>query len=430
MIALFLTSLFGFILLGIPIAFALFLTALVLGWSMDSWSPALIVQTVFRGIDNFPLMAIPFFLLAGEIMNTGGIAQRIISVAKSMFGHVRGGLGYVTVVASMLISGVSGSAIADASAIGSILYPVMKKEGYEPGKAVALFAAATTNGPIIPPSIPMVIYAVIANVSVIRLFIGGIIPGIILGVGLMIGWYFHTRGKHRDLYHVEGKFSMTGAVKACVDAFWALFLMVIILGGILLGICTATEAAVIAAVYAFIVSVFIYRDLRIKDMLGALVNTARGTAVVLLVCGAAMAAAYFITTAQIPTLLADSLTKLAGNNWMLFMLWVNILLLFVGCVMDLTPALLILGPMLHPIATQQYGLDPIYFGVVVIVNLCIGLITPPVGNILYVACGISKISLWELVENIWPNIIIGVIVLFIVTYLPWTVTFLPNLIPK
>lgn len=427
MIPLFLSSLFGFIVLGIPIAFALFLTALVLAWFMGSWSPALVVQTVFRGIDNFPLMAIPFFLLAGEIMNTGGIAQRIITVAKAMFGHVRGGLGYVTVVASMLISGVSGSAVADASAIGSLLYPVMKKEGYEPEKAAALFAAATTNGPIIPPSIPMVIFGVIANVSIIRLFIGGIIPGLILGVALMIGWYLHVRGKAR--YHVEGKFSLIGVLKACWEAFWALLLPVIILGGILLGICTATEAAVVSAVYAFIVSVFIYRELKMKDMLGVLVNTVRGTAVVLLVCGAAMAAAYFITTAQIPEMMANLLLRLSGGNWVLFMLWVNILLLIVGCVMDLTPALLILGPMLLPIATK-YGLDPVYFGVVIIVNLCIGLITPPVGNILFVACGISKISMAKMARAIWPNIVIGIIVIFIVTYLPWTVTYLPSLLPK
>ena len=427
MIPLFLSSLFGFIVLGIPIAFALFLTALVLAWFMGSWSPALVVQTVFRGIDNFPLMAIPFFLLAGEIMNTGGIAQRIITVAKAMFGHVRGGLGYVTVVASMLISGVSGSAVADASAIGSLLYPVMKKEGYEPEKAAALFAAATTNGPIIPPSIPMVIFGVIANVSIIRLFIGGIIPGLILGVALMIGWYLHVRGKAR--YHVEGKFSLIGVLKACWEAFWALLLPVIILGGILLGICTATEAAVVSAVYAFVVSVFIYRELKMKDMLRVLVNTCRGTAVVLLVCGAAMAAAYFITTAQIPEMMANLLLRLSGGNWVLFMLWVNILLLIVGCVMDLTPALLILGPMLLPIATK-YGLDPVYFGVVIIVNLCIGLITPPVGNILFVACGISKISMAKMARAIWPNIVIGIIVIFIVTYLPWTVTYLPSLLPK
>lgn len=427
MIPLFLSSLFGFILIGVPVAFALFLTALVLSWFMGSWSPPLVVQTVFRGIDNFPLMAIPFFLLAGEIMNTGGIAQRIIMVAKAMFGHVRGGLGYVTVVASMLISGVSGSAVADASAIGSLLYPVMKKEGYVPEKAAALFAAATTNGPIIPPSIPMVVFGVIANVSIIRLFIGGIIPGLILGVALMIGWYFHVRGKER--YHVEGKFSTIVVIKACWDAFWALLLPVIILGGILLGICTATEAAVVSAVYAFIVSVFIYRELKVKDFLPVLVNTVRGTAVVLLVCGAAMAAAYFITTAQIPEMMATLLLKLSGGNWVLFMFWVNILLLIVGCVMDLVPALLILGPMLLPIATK-YGLDPVYFGVVVIVNLCVGLITPPVGNILFVACGISKISMAQMARAIWPNVVIGIIVIFIVTYLPWTVTYLPSLIPK
>jgi tripartite ATP-independent transporter DctM subunit len=426
-LSLFLVSLFGFILLGMPIAFALFLTALVLAWTMGVWSPALIIQNIFRGVDSFPLMAIPFFLLAGEIMNTGGISQRIIMVAKAMCGHVRGGLGYVTVVASMLISGVSGSAVADTSAIGSILYPVMKKEGYDPQKAAALFAASTTNGPIIPPSIPMVIFGVIANVSIIRLFIGGVLPGLILGIGLMIGWYLHVRG--RDRYHVEGRFSLAGVLKACLDAFWALFLPVILLGGILLGICTATEAAVVSAVYAFIVSVFIYRELKMKDMLQVLVNTVRGTAVVLLVCGAAMAAAYFITTAQIPILLADVLLTLSGDSWVMFMFWTNILLLIVGCVMDLTPALLILGPMLLPIATK-YGLDPIYFGVVMIVNLCIGLITPPVGNILYVACGISKISVAEISRAIWPNIIIGIIVLFIVTYLPWTVMWLPNLIPK
>jgi tripartite ATP-independent transporter DctM subunit len=426
-LSLFLVSLFGFILLGMPIAFALFLTALVLAWTMGVWSPALIIQNIFRGVDSFPLMAIPFFLLAGEIMNTGGISQRIIMVAKAMCGHVRGGLGYVTVVASMLISGVSGSAVADTSAIGSILYPVMKKEGYDPNKAAALFAASTTNGPIIPPSIPMVIFGVIANVSVIRLFIGGVVPGLILGIGLMIGWYLHVRG--RDRYHVEGKFSLKSVFKACLEAFWALFLPVIILGGILLGICTATEAAVVSAVYALIVSVFIYRELKMKDMLQVLVNTVRGTAVVLLVCGAAMAAAYFITTAQIPILLANVLLRLSGDSWVMFMFWANILLLIVGCVMDLTPALLILGPMLLPIATK-YGLDPIYFGVVMIVNLCIGLITPPVGNILYVACGISKISVAQISRAIWPNVIIGIIVLFIVTYLPWTVMWLPNLIPK
>ena len=426
MLVAFLSSLFGFVLLSVPIAFSLFLTALVLGFLMDAWSPALVVQNIFRGIDSFPLMAIPFFLLAGEIMNTGGISQRIIGFAQALIGHVRGGLGYVTVVAAMLISGVSGSAVADTSAVGSILYPVMKKEGYDPHKSAALFAAACTNGPIIPPSIPMVIFGVIANVSVIRLFVGGIIPGIILGVGLMIGWYFHVKKSNR--YNSRGEFSVGAVFKSALDAFWALFLPVIILGGILLGICTPTEAAVVSAVYAFIVSVFIYRELKMSDFLPVLINTVRGTSVVLLVCGAAMAAAYFITTAQIPKLLGDTLLMLSGDSWILFMFWVNVLLLIIGCVMDLTPALLIVGPMLLPIATQQYHLDPIYFGVVIIVNLCIGLITPPVGNILFVACGLTKISVAEISRAIWPYIIMEVLALFIVAYVPAVSMTLPKLL--
>jgi tripartite ATP-independent transporter DctM subunit len=427
MIALFLLCLLGLILMGMPVAFALFLTALVLAWSMGACSPSLIVQNVFRGIDSFPLMAIPFFLLAGEIMNAGGISRRIILVAKALLGHVRGGLGYVTVVASMLIAGVSGSAVADTSAIGSILYPVMKRENYDPRKAAALFAASSTSGPIIPPSIPMVIFAVIANVSVIRLFIGGIVPGLILCLGLMIGWHLHVRRKAR--YRVEGAFSLRAVLKACLSASLAVFLPIIVLGGILLGICTATEAAVLSAVYAFVVSAFVYRELKMKDVLPVLVNTVRATSVVLLVCGAAMAAAYFITTARIPILLADTLLALSGGNWILFMLWVNVLLLIVGCVMDLTPALLILGPMLLPIAVT-FGLDPVYFGVVMVVNLCVGLITPPVGNVLYVACGISKVSVSEMSRAIWPSVVIGIIVIIVVTYLPWTVTYLPSLMVK
>jgi tripartite ATP-independent transporter DctM subunit len=426
MLVAFLVSLFGFVGLTVPIAFALLLTALVLGILMNAWSPALVVQNIFRGVDSFPLMAIPFFLLAGEIMNTGGISNRIVKFAKTMIGHVRGGLGYVTVVAAMIISGVSGSAVADTSAIGSILYPIMKEEGYDPKKAAALFAAACTNGPIIPPSIPMVILGVIGNISVVRLFLGGIIPGLILGVGLMIGWYLHVR--RHSFYKKSGTFSFVAMLKAGLDAFWALMVFVIIMGGIVFGIATPTEAAVFSVVYSFIVSVFIYRELALKDMLVVLVNTVRGTAVVLLVCGAAMAAAYYITTAQIPVLLAKVLLQLSGDSWVLFMFFVNVLLLLVGCVMDLTPALLILGPMLLPIAAS-YGLDMVYFGVVMIVNLCIGLITPPVGNILYVACGISKLSVAEISKAIWPNIVIGIIVLFIVTYIPWTVTFIPSLMP-
>jgi tripartite ATP-independent transporter DctM subunit len=424
MLALFLCALFGFILLSVPIAFALILTAVVLMMASGNVSPALLAQNIVRGIDNFPLMAIPFFLLAGEIMNAGGISKRIVAFAGALLGHIRGGLGYVTVMASMLFAGVSGSAVADTSAMGSLLYPVMKDEGYDEEKAAALFSAAGTIGPIIPPSIPMIIFGVIANVSIVKLFLGGIIPGLLIGLGLMIGWYLHTRKSKR--YKCEGAFRFGKVMKSAKDAFWALLLPLIILGGIISGVYTPTEAAVIAVVYAFLVSFLIYRELDLRVLPELFISTARMTSVVMLVCGAAMAAAYLITIARIPQMLSDSLLGLAGDNPYLLMFFINILLLLVGCVMDLTPALLILGPMLLPIAVE-FGLDPVYFGVVMIVNLCIGLITPPVGNILYVGCGISKLSVARLSRAITPNIIIMILTLILITYIPGIVTFIPNM---
>jgi TRAP-type transport system large permease protein len=426
MLTVFLVALFGFVFMSVPIAFALVLTAMVLMFFAGSMSSALLIQNIVRGIDSFPLMAIPFFVLAGEIMNVGGISKRIVLFARALLGHVRGGIGYVTVLASMIFAGVSGSAVADTSAIGSILYPIMKEEGYSPEKSAALFTSAGCIGPIIPPSIPMIIYGVAANVSIVKLFLGGIIPGMLIGLGLMTGWYIHTKKKG---YKVAGKFSISKIAKATVDAFWALILPGIILGGIIFGICTPTEAAVIAVVYAFFVSFFIYRELKLKDLPKVFVTAAKFTAIVLLVCGAATAAAYYITTAQVPAMLSNALLSLAGDNTNILMLVVNILLLLVGCVMDLTPALLILAPMFVPIVTK-FHLDPVYFGCVMVINLCIGLITPPVGTVLYVGCGISRLSMATLGRAILLNIIIMVVVLLIVTYIPSTITFIPNLVSR
>ncbi|OHE69747.1 MAG: L-dehydroascorbate transporter large permease subunit [Treponema sp. RIFOXYC1_FULL_61_9] len=426
MLVVFLAALFGFILLSVPIAFSLLLTAFVLMMAMGTVSLPMLAQNMVRGIDSFPLMAIPFFLFAGELMNVGGISRRIVSFARALIGHVTGGLGFVTVMASMLFAGVSGSAVADTSAIGSILYPVMKREGYDEKRSAALFAAAGTIGPIIPPSIPMIIFGVMANVSIIKLFLGGIIPGVLIGIGLMIGWFVHAK---KAGYKADSKFSFKVLLSAGFDAFWAMLLPVIILGGIITGIYTPTEAAVIAVVYAFFVGLFIYRELKLSMLPELLVNSAKSTAVVMLVCGAATAAAFLITTAQIPALLSGTLLKLSGSNPMLLMLYINILLLLVGCVMDLTPALLIMGPMLMPIILK-FGIDPVYFGVVMIVNLCIGLITPPVGNILFVGCSIAKISVADMSKAIVPNILIMVATLFLITYVPGLVTFIPNLVGR
>jgi tripartite ATP-independent transporter DctM subunit len=424
MLTTFMASLFSFIFLNIPIAFSLILTTIVLMVYTNELSSANIASSIYRGIDNFPLMAIPFFMLAGEIMNVGGMSRRIVNFANALVGHVTGGLGYVAVVASMLFAGVSGSAVADTSAIGSILLPIMKKEGYDTPKSTALISASGCIGPIIPPSIPMIIFGVIGGVSIVKLFLGGIVPGLLIGLGLMIVWYFHAKKRG---YSTGKQFSKTAFYKATKGAAWAMMLPVIILGGIVTGVYTPTEAAVVAVVYAFLVGMFVYRELKFSQLPAIFMHASKATAIVLLVCGAATAAGYMITTAQVPQMLLRALNQLSGGNVILAMFWINILLIIVGCVMDLTPALLILAPMLLPVA-EGYGLDPVYFGVVMCVNLCIGLITPPVGTVLYVGCGLSKISIGEITKPLLPFISVMFVVLLLITYIPSLITFIPNLV--
>ncbi len=425
MLTTFLLGLFGFVFAGVPIAFSLILVTVLLMLALSgSISPLIIAQNTMRGIDNFPLMAIPFFMLAGELMNVGGISRRIVEFSRALLGHVAGGLGYVGVVACMIFAGVSGSAAADTSAIGSVLLPVMNEDGYDKAKSTALITSAGCIGPIIPPSIPMIIFGVIGGVSIVKLFLGGIIPGILIGLGLMTVWYFHAK-KHK--YAATGRADFRRLMRATRDAFWALILPVIILGGIISGIYTPTEAAVVAVMYAFVVGLFIYRELRFGAIPEILVQAAKSTAIVLLVCGAATAAGYLLTIAQIPPLLTKTILYLSGGHAWLIMFWINILLLMVGCVMDLTPALLILGPILLPVAVK-FGYDPVYFGVVMVVNLCIGLITPPVGTVLYIGCGLSKLSMARLTPAIVSFIGVMIVVLFFITYVPWTITFIPGLV--
>lgn len=422
MLVVFLVSLFGLLILSLPVAFALVLTAVIMMLYLDTLSFEMIAQSMIRGIDNFPLLAIPFFMLAGEIMNAGGLSGRIVRFAKSLVGFLAAGLGYVAVVASMIFAGISGSAIADTSAIGSVLLPIMKEEKYNINRSTALIAAAGTIGPVIPPSIPMILYGVVAGESIVKLFLGGVIPGILIGLGLMLVWYFLSR---KEGYTASERISLAEMWRSFKEAFWALLLPVIILGGILTGIYTPTEAAVIAVVYALMVAVFIYRSLRWSDLLPIMVSTVRGTAVVLFVCGAATAAAYLITLAQVPKMLSDALLSISDNRYVILFL-INILLLLVGMVMDLTPALLILAPILLPVVTRV-GVDPLFFGVIMVVNLCIGLITPPVGTVLFTACGLSKLNMSEVVRELWPFLLVMIAVLFLITYVPPLVLYIPGL---
>ncbi|MDK2799588.1 MAG: TRAP-type transport system large permease protein [Clostridiales bacterium] len=423
MLAIFLISLFGLILINVPIALSLIGTAILLALFQGTLSSQIITQSLVRGVDSFPLLAIPFFMIAGELMNQGGISSRIVKFAHSLVGHIRGGIGYVAVVASMIFAGVSGSAVADTTAVGSVLLPIMKENGYDVPKSTALVSTAGCIGPIIPPSIPLILYGVIGEVSIVKLFLGGIVPGFLVGVSLMIAWYFHSKKAN---YKAAKRATFKQILISAKEAIWAIFLPVIILVGIVIGIVTPTEAAVVAVVYAFVVSKFIYKELKLSQIPEILINGAKSTAMIMFVVGGAMTAAYLITTAHIPELLTNTLLSLT-DNVLVIMFLINIMLLLVGCVMDMGPAILILAPILLPLI-ESFGLDPIYFGVIMTVNLCIGLATPPVGNVLYAGCGLAKIPISQLSRAIIPFIAVMVLTLFIITYFPGLVMFIPTMI--
>jgi len=423
-VLIFLVSLFAFILLNIPIAFSLLLSAVVLMIYSGDFSAYIIMQSLVRGFDSFSLLAIPAFILAGEIMNAGGLSKRIVKFARSFMGHIRGSLGYASILASMVFAGVSGSADADTSAIGSILLPMMDEEGYDTKVSTALIATSGCIGPIIPPSIPLILYGVTAGVSISKLFLGGVIPGILIGLGLMLVWTIYVR-KHHPVEQ-KGTFSWKEVWKSTKSASFALLLPVIILGGILTGIVTPTESAVIAVAYAFLVSKFVYHELELSKLPQILAATARSSGVIMMVCGSAMAVAYYITLAQVPRQLSMILLSIS-DNVIIIMLLINLLLLLIGCVMDLAPAIFLMTPILLPII-EGFGLDPVYFGVVMCINLCIGLVTPPVGTVLYVVCGLSKVSIFDLIKPLIPFVLVMVAVLLIVTYFPGLILWIPSMV--
>jgi C4-dicarboxylate transporter DctM subunit len=408
--------------LGVPIAFCLGITAVAA--LLQAGLPLQVVaQRIFTGIDSFPLMAVPFFVLAGDLMNSGGTTLRLVRCANALVGWIRGGLAHTTIVAAMFLSGISGSAVADASALGGILIPGMKQEGYDVDFSSAVVASASTMGPIIPPSIFMVIYGVTTGVSVGALFAAGFIPGVLIGVSFMAVAY--VIAKRRD-YPRTSRLSWSQVGASLREAAFALFAPFVILGGILLGIFTPTEAAAVAVLYGFLIGMFVHKELRWGDLPGILLQSGITTSILLLIIGTANILSWVLSAEQVPQKIAELLLGVTTNP-LLIMLLINLFLLVVGMFMEGGAAIIILAPVLAQVAIQV-GIDPLLFGFVMVFNLSIGLLTPPLGVCLFVVCSISRISLEQMVRAILPFLLAEIVVLFIVSYIPWVVLIVPRLL--
>jgi TRAP-type transport system large permease protein len=413
----FLFSLLGAMALGMPIAFALLVCAAALMYQLNMMDPQIIAQNLIAGADSFPLMAAPFFLLAGEVMNSGGLSKRIVNVALTLVGHIKGGLGYVVVLASCILAALSGSAVADAAALSALLFPMMVKAGHNPAKSAGLIAAGGIIGPIIPPSIGFIIFGVAAGLSISKLFLAGIVPGILIGAGLAVAWWWEVR---KENIVPPPKASHREVVRAVVEGSWALALPGIIIFGLKFGVFTPTEAAVVCAVYALFVAIFIYKELKWKDVFGVFVTAAETTAIVMFLVAAALVSAWLITVAELPGQVTALLQPLMGSP-LLLQIAMQVLVVIVGTALDMTPTILILTPVLMPIV-KAAGIDPIYFGVLFIINNSIGLITPPVGTVLNTVCGVAKISMDDIIKGVWPFMISQLFVLALLVFFPILVT--------
>lgn len=412
MLWIFIATLFGSLFVGVPVGVAMLFSASVLLIMMDIFDPQIIAENFTMGANNFPLMAIPFFMLTGEIMKAGGISKRIVDFSMSMVGHIKGGLGYVVIISGLIFSGLSGSAVADTAALGAILIPMMVQRGYDVNRSTGIICAVGIIAVVLPPSIPMIIFGVTASVSITRLFMGGIVPGFLMAVGLWLMWRMLYRNTQMA---VMEKKTASQRFKAFKDAFWALMLPVVIIVGLRGGIFTPTEAGVIAAIYATVISIA-YRSLSFRDLPKVFLNTIRTTGMVMFVAAAAIVSAFAITVAQIPQEIVAVLSGITDNPKIMLAM-IMVFLLIVGCVMDLIPAVLIFVPVLMPII-KTYGIDPTYFGIMMVLNLSIGLITPPIGTVLYVGGSISRISIGAVSKGIWPFLIVYISLLFIFVIFP------------
>ncbi|MBQ1761932.1 MAG: TRAP transporter large permease subunit, partial [Aquincola sp.] len=396
-ITVFLGSLLGAMALGVPIAFALLLCGVALMWHLDLFDTQILAQNLVSGADSFPLLAVPFFMLAGEIMNVGGLSRRIVNLALTLVGHVRGGLGYVTIMAACLMAALSGSAVADAAALAALLLPMMVAAGHDKARSAGLIASAGIIAPVIPPSIGFVIFGVAANVSISKLFMAGIAPGVMLGAALWFTWWWVAR---REQLTPPPRRSRGEVLAALREASWALVLPVIVVVGLKMGVFTPTEAAVVAAVYALVVATCVYRELPFNRLYAVFVDAAKTSAVVMFLVAAAMVSAWLITVAGLPALVVGLLEPFMGNQTLLLVA-IMLLVFFVGTAMDMTPTILILTPVLMPVI-KQAGIDPVYFGVLFMINNAIGLITPPVGAVLNTVAGVGKVGMDEVTRGVLP----------------------------
>ncbi|WP_460096360.1 TRAP transporter large permease subunit [Pseudomonas sp. S3_C01] len=412
-LVIFLGSLIGSMALGMPIAFALLVVSVALMFYLDLFDAQIIAQNLLNGADSFPLMAVPFFMLAGEIMNVGGLSKRIVNIAMALVGHKRGGLGYVAIIASCLLASLSGSAVADAAALAALLVPMMVLAGHNRARSAGLIAAGGIIAPIIPPSIGFIVFGVASGVSISKLFLAGIVPGIMLGAALAIAWWFVSRSENVE---TPPKQSRAEVLRALVEGSWAMGLPIIIIFGLKFGIFTPTEAAVVAAVYSLFVSLVIYREMKVSQLYEVILSSAKTTSVVMLLVAAAMVSSWLVTIADLPGQLAAVLEPFMDSPTLLLVV-IMLMIILVGTVMDMTPSILILTPVLMPAITQS-GIDPVYFGVLFLINTAIGLITPPVGTVLNVVSGVSKLNIEEIVRGVWPFLLAQLAVLFLLVLFP------------
>lgn len=412
-VTIFLGSLLLAMVIGVPIAYALLICGVALMWHLDLFDAQILAQNVINGADSFPLLAVPFFMLAGEIMNVGGLSKRIVKLALTVVGHVPGGLGYVAIMAAVILAAVSGSAVADAAALASLLLPMMVAAGHNKERSAGLIASAGIIAPVIPPSIGFVIFGVAANVSISKLFLAGIVPGVLLGLSLAVTWWWLVR---RENVAPPKRATRAELLLALREAVWALGLPIIILVGLRMGVFTPTEAAVVAAVYSLFVAMVVYRELSLRQLVEIFQTSARTSAVVMFLVAAAMVSAWLITVADLPSAVIGMLEPFMGNQTLL-LIAIMALVMVVGTAMDMTPTILILTPVLMPVV-KAAGIDPVYFGVLFIINNAIGLITPPVGTVLNVVAGVGRISMSQVTRGVMPFMVAQFIVMFLLVLFP------------